>query len=284
MQEHHAQAAGADQRMLGEPEAVFRASPACRVIWIRREGKKCPHASSLWPRGGSRPIGDPPDRSLRLPLGHVGGIRRGRLGGGDPEPAAAVPVDAEPARPSPEIFTVPSASRSVSTFEESRAQREAVVGQVHLAEQRGRAVPAVHEGRSAGSSTGRSSRPAPTGWSPCRGRRCPPGRRAPACRTRCTSRGSASPCWNGRSGTTGAGRRCADHPDAPVPGHPHELHEIAERAQPRIHAVEIGDVVAVVTASWAFRLAGKSWANHSGPHPEAVRTRTSICRARNAAR
>ncbi|CAO0829856.1 hypothetical protein SMICM17S_00813 [Streptomyces microflavus] len=37
-----------------------------------------------------------------------------------------------------------------------------------------------------------------------------------------------------------------DDPDTPVAGGPHELGEVAERAQPRIDGVEVGDVVAVV--------------------------------------
>ena len=40
-----------------------------------------------------------------------------------------------------------------------------------------------------------------------------------------------------------------DHPDAPVAGLVQQLDEVAERAEPRVDAVEVGDVVAVVTVA-----------------------------------
>ena len=37
-----------------------------------------------------------------------------------------------------------------------------------------------------------------------------------------------------------------DHPDPPLPGRAQELHHVAQAAQPRVDAVVVGDVVAVV--------------------------------------
>jgi hypothetical protein len=51
-----------------------------------------------------------------------------------------------------------------------------------------------------------------------------------------------------------------DHPHAAVAGGPHRIGQIAVRSQPRVDAVEVGDVVAVVALS----------RRHEGHQPHAV--------------